>query len=113
MSSSVAASSSVGHATWRPAARSARVRVIHRRTERNQGAAVMADHSELVVAEVPQERDHVVGHRSLRGVRVIWRVVGQRRLPVATQVGADDEERASELRRDPVPGRMRSRMTVQ
>ncbi len=73
----------------------------------------MPHHGELLVAEVPHERDHIIGHRAFGGLSVLGRVGWERRLPVAAQVRTDDEERAGEQRRHPMPCRMRARMAVQ
>ena len=89
------------------------VRVIHGRAEGHQRAPVMTHDREPVVAEVPHERHDVAGHRPLGRLRVLGRVRRQRRLAVAAQVRADHEERVRQLRRHPVPGRVRAGMTVQ
>ena len=52
------------------------VRMIHCGAERDERTAVVADHGEPLVPEVPHERDNVIGHRALRGLSVfpgIWR----------------------------------------
>jgi len=50
--------------------------VIHGGSEGDQRAAVMAHHCELLMAEVPHERDHVAGHRPLGGLGVLRRIGG-------------------------------------
>jgi hypothetical protein len=90
-----------------------RVGVVHGRAEGGQSPPVVTDHGEPVVAEVAQERNHVLGHGSLGGLGVPGGVGRQRRPPVAAQVGADDEEGVRQLRSHPVPGRMCSGVAVQ
>ena len=50
------------------------VRMIHRSAEGDQRAAVVTHHREPLMAEVPHERDHVVGHRPLGGLSVLGRI---------------------------------------
>jgi hypothetical protein len=87
--------------------------VVHGGTEGHQRAPVMTHDREPVMAQVPHECHHVAGHRPLGRLRVPGRIRRQRGLAVAPQVGTDHEERARQLRRHPVPGRVRTRMTVQ
>ena len=69
-------------------------RVIHGRAEGHQRAPVMTHHREPVVAYVPHQRHHVIGHRPLGRLRMPGRIRRQRGLPVAAQIRADHEERA-------------------
>ena len=89
------------------------VRMIYCDAERNERPAVVAHDGDLLVAKVPHEQDHVIGHCPLGGLSVLGRVAGKRRLSVAAQVRVDDEERAGEERRHSVPRRMRTRMAME
>ncbi len=87
--------------------------MVHGSAKGDQRAAVMADHGELLVAEVAHERDHVGGHRPLGRLRVLGGIGWQRGPPVSAQIGADDRERVSQPRRQAMPCRVRAGMTVQ
>ncbi len=87
--------------------------VVQRETVRHAGAAVVPDHREPVVAELAHEFHAVLRHDPL-GVREV--VGGRGRfggLAVAAQVRADHRVTRGEQRRDHVPRRVSTRMTVQ
>jgi len=65
------------------------------------------------MAEVAHQRHDIAGHGPLGRLPVTGRVRRQGGLAVTAQVRTDHEERASQQRRHPVPGRMRAGMAVQ
>ena len=62
---------------------------------------------------VAHQLDLIRRHRALRVADVACAAVGLRRIAVAAEVGAHDGEALREARRDPVPHRVRLRITVQ
>jgi hypothetical protein len=53
-------------------------------------AAIVSNNVEAMMAERFHERDEIVRHRPLTGLRVIRAIRGDRGVPIATQVWADD-----------------------
>ena len=68
------------------------IRMIHGCAEGYQRAPVMTHHREPVVAEVSHECRDIACHRPLGRLRMLGLVRRQRRLAIATEVRADDEE---------------------
>jgi hypothetical protein len=70
--------------------------------------SVMPDRGEVLVPQTRHDRDQVLGHRSLAGLRVIRQVGGCRGLAVPAQVRAHDPiAGAREDGSEPVPGGVR------
>ena len=89
------------------------VRMIKRQPVRDPRAAIMANDGELSETEMAHHRDLIGGHGPFRIVDV---VVTARRLitvAIAAQIGGDHREAPCQIGRDPVPGQVGLRMTVQ
>ena len=93
----------LGHHLW----------MVHRRTERDQGAAVVPGYGEPAVAEVGHQPHDVAGHRALGRLRVVGSIRRKRRTAVAAQVGGNDRVMLGEPGRDRMPGRVGAWVPVQ
>lgn len=88
--------------------------MVHGQSERDIAAPVVTDGGEPVVAQVCHEGEHVAGHRPFRRLAVVRHRWRGGRTAVPAQVWADDGVTGrDEQWGDPVPGGVRSRMTVE
>src|SRR5207249_1950598 len=76
-------------------------------------AAVVARNAEAREAEALHDLDLILRHRALGIIGVRRSSFGLARVPIAPQVGADDDEALRKFWRDPVPHNVRLRISMQ
>lgn len=87
--------------------------VVECRAVGDRSSAIVTHDGKPLVPHLSQQGDDNRGHSALRRLLVLGLVGAEDGTPVAWEVRADDGVAMSKQRGDPVPGRVRSRVSVQ